>query len=122
MDFAEFYKAYPRKVARKDAEKAWARLTPEEKGRAVEALPKHIKYWDQSGTAKEFIPHPATWLNGARYDDEIEAPSIPVKAVAWWASEDGVMAKGRELGINARGGESMQEYKARVVEAARRAA
>lgn len=122
MTFQEFYQAYPRKMARKDAEKAWNKLDQDERDRAAKALPNHIRYWEQSATAKEFIPYPASWLNGGRYDDEIEMPSIPSRAVAWWASEDGVLAKGRELGIHARGGESMNEFKARVVEAARRAA
>lgn len=88
----------------------------------MKALPTHIRYWEAQGTTKEFIPYPATWLNGARYEDEIEMPKPPEQAVAWWASEAGILAKGRELGIHARGGESMNEFKARVVEAARRAA
>lgn len=122
--FEDFYKAYPRKMARKDAEKAWARMTAEERERAMAALPNHLRYWDATDTGKEFIPYPATWLNGARYDDDIEMPQerIPEKAVAWWASEEGVIAKGKEMGVHPRGGESMAQYKARVVEAARKAA
>lgn len=122
MRFEEFYKAYPKKVARKDAEKAWSRLTPAEQEQAMEALPNHVRYWSANGTPKEYMPHAATWLNGARYEDEIEMPKPPEQAVAWWASEAGILSKGRELGIHARGGESMNEFKARVVEAARRAA
>ena len=76
-----------------------------------------------AGSGKQFIPHPATWLNGSRWDDEVEThEQIPDKAVAWWASQEGVLSKGGELGVSAARGESMQEYKARVVEAARRAA
>lgn len=122
MTFADFYQAYPRKMARKEAEKAWNKLTPDERIRAMEALPKHIRYWDMSNTAKEFVPYPASWINGARFDDDIEMPSVPERVVAWWATDRGIEEKGRELGIRARGGESMQEYKARVVEAARKAA
>ena len=120
--FAEFYQAYPRKMARKEAERAWNRMAPEERERAVAALPNHVRYWEASNTAREFIPYPASWLNGARYDDDIEMPSVPEKVVAWWASEKGIMDKGRELGVRPRGGESMSEYKARVVEATRKAA
>ena len=123
MTFQEFYSRYPKKVAKKDAEKAWARLTDEQKKAALEALPKHIRSWEVKGTIKEYMPHPASWLNGERWEDEIEvAEVIPQKAVAWWASDEGVMAKGRELGIHAKGGEGMAQYKSRVVEAARKAA
>lgn len=120
--FAEFYQAYPRKMARKEAERAWNRMTPEERERAMEALPNHVRYWDATNTGREFIPYPASWLNGARYDDEVEMPSIPERVVAWWASDKGVEEKGREMGIRPRPGESAGEYKARVVEGARKAA
>lgn len=35
-------------------------------------------------------------------------------AAAWWASEQGVIAKGRELELSPRPGEALQEFKARV--------
>jgi hypothetical protein len=123
VTFQEFYSRYPKKVAKKDAEKAWARLSEEQKRAALEALPKHVRSWEVKGTAQEYVPHPASWINGERWEDEIElAEAIPQKAIAWWASDEGVMSKGRELGIHARSGEGMQQYKARVVEAARKAA
>lgn len=34
----------------------------------------------------------------------------------WWMSNAGVDAKGRELGIHARGGENYESYKARLFE------
>ena len=123
MEFDQFYSQYPKKVARKEAEKAWARLSPDDKQKALDALPTHLKYWDVKGTEREFIPHPATWLNGARFEDELElAEHVPQKAVAWWASDDGVMKKAGEIGVRARAGESMPEFKARVVAAVRQAA
>lgn len=121
MEFAEFYATYPRKVARRDAEKAWAKLSLDERAKALEALPTHIRYWDIKGTEKEFIPYPATWLNGARFEDELDlAESVPKTAIAWWSTDDLTMKKGAELGIRARGGETMQEYRARLVEAVRK--
>lgn len=35
-------------------------------------------------------------------------------AVAWWTSDEATMGKGRELGVEARPGESMAEYRARL--------
>ena len=69
--FTEFYQAYPRKMARKEAEKAWNRMTPEERGRAMDALPNHIRYWEASNTGREFIPYPATWLRRGGWLDEL---------------------------------------------------
>ena len=83
------------------------------------ALPAHIKFWQARGDP-QFIPYPATWLNGARWEDEIEMPAaVPKQVNAWWTTEQGVLAKGRELGIQARPGEEMAQYKARLVEAMR---
>lgn len=121
MTFSEFYASYPKKVARKDAEKAWAKLSPNERAKALEALPTHIRWWELKGTDKEFIPHPATWLNGARFDDELDLTErLPKTAIAWWSTDDGVIKKGAELGVRARGGETMHEYKARLIDLVRR--
>ena len=71
----------------------------------------------------QYIPHAGSWLHQERWEDELDlSEQIPEKAVAWWATEQGVMAKGRELGVNPRAGESLVDYKQRVVEGARRAA
>lgn len=123
-EFEKFWKAYPRKVCRKDAFNAFRKITPSDRAVAIEAIEKHKAMWEAEGRDKAFIPHASTWLNGERWHDEIEMPheKIPEKVIAWWASEQGVMDKGRELGVRARGGESMAEYKSRVVEAARKAA
>jgi hypothetical protein len=121
VTFSEFYASYPKKVARKDAEKAWAKLSPNERAKALEALPTHIRWWELKGTDKEFIPHPATWLNGARFDDELDLTErLPKTAIAWWSTDDGVIKKGAELGVRARGGETMHEYKARLIDLVRR--
>lgn len=123
MDFNSWYSQYPKKVAKKEAEKAWARLTSEERARAMDAIPNHVRYWDAKGTEKQFIPHPSSWLNGARFEDELDfVEAAPKAAVAWWSTEEGVLAKGRSLNCLPRAGEGMPEYKQRVVEASRRAA
>ncbi|WP_447988322.1 hypothetical protein [Achromobacter spanius] len=127
-DFAAFWAAWPRRVGKRDAEKAWAKLRPQEKVAAVEALPKHVEYWDASGTDRQFIPHPATWLNGARWDDEIEMlkpkqqgrgpQAEQAAAPGWMSSWSGLDAKAQELRIDtARLGESQQAYKARILQA-----
>lgn len=121
--FDNFWRLYPRKVARKYASDCWKRLTEAQKVAAIRAVELHAKAWAAEGRQMSVIPHASTWIHGERWEDEIEvAEVIPQKAVAWWASDEGVMAKGRELGIHAKGGEGMAQYKSRVVEAARKAA
>lgn len=115
-DFGIFWAHYPKRVAKKDAEKAWKKLTSEQKQKAMEALPKHVEFWAES----EFIPHPATWLNGERWEDELPEKRQPLKIVvtdAWWTSNEGVERRGSELGVYARRGESYADYKSRVIEA-----
>jgi uncharacterized protein YdaU (DUF1376 family) len=44
------------------------------------------------------------------------APPKPAKQPPWWLSESTINAKGRELGLEARPGESRDEFKARITE------
>lgn len=122
-DFGEFWNQYPRKQNRKNAVLLWLTLSTEDRALALQALPRHVKAWALEGRAKDKILDPVRWLSGARWEDEIDtAEHIPAKAFAWWATDQGVLKRGAELGISPRAGESAQEFKARVVEAARRAA
>ena len=122
MTWETFWQLYPRKVSRKMAEKAWLKLSTTEQQQALSALPTHIKYWEQSGTAKEYIPHASSWLNQARYEDELEMPQPKSAAVAWWGSESLIIGKGRELNLEPRPGESIHEFKSRVADKLRSAA
>jgi hypothetical protein len=71
--FAEFWEAYPRHVGKKDAVAAFTRIGPT---RAEVAL--FVAAIEQQRGSRDwvdgFIPHPATWLNKRRWEDEIEAP------------------------------------------------
>lgn len=77
-DFATFWQAYPRKTAKTNAAKAWratAQHRPPLNG-LLGALEKHklSHQWQEP----RFIPHPATWLNGHRWADELQ-PAEPVE-------------------------------------------
>lgn len=74
--FDRFWTAYPKKVAKAAARKAWDKLKPSEELTetilaAIEAQ-KSCEQWKK----KQFIPNPATWLNGRRWEDEIIQPSV----------------------------------------------
>jgi len=71
--FAKFYDAYPKKRARRDAAKAWAKLNPDESLFTVimGALEKHKALPDWKKDNGQYIPLPASWINGRRWEDEI---------------------------------------------------
>ena len=59
--FDQFWQHYPRKIAKRAAQKAFDRLTKDEQAQAVEAIEEHVAYWKLKGTEMDFIPHAATW-------------------------------------------------------------
>jgi hypothetical protein len=61
-------------VAKKDAEKAWEKLGPDEKmlKEILTGITKASLTPDWQKDGGRFIPHPATWLNGRRWEDEVE--------------------------------------------------
>lgn len=70
--FDKFWEAYPKKVSKGHAEKTWGRIRPsqalvDEMLQAI-AVAKESKAWKKNNG--EFIPNPATWLNGKRWQDE----------------------------------------------------
>ncbi len=122
VEFVEWYRAYPKKMARADGERAWAKMNDADRDAAMAAVAAHVRYWEACGTERQYMPHPATWLNGRRWEDELEMPEIATKLIAWWSTDAGILAKGREVGCSPRPGEDMATYKSRVAEAIRRAA
>lgn len=74
--FESFWKIYPRKIGRKDAERAWKKIK-DDPNAIIVALIKQKKAWQDP----KFIPHASTWLNGERWNDEINLPTVrtPIK-------------------------------------------
>ena len=114
-DFEQFWSIYPKKVARLAAKKAFLRLTPEQQSKAVESIPAHCRYWAET-SSPQYIPHASTFLHGERFEDEL--PEIVQNGAEWWRSGEGIMRKGRELGIVPKPGESTADYAARIREKA----
>ncbi|HRI12866.1 MAG TPA: helix-turn-helix domain-containing protein [Verrucomicrobiota bacterium] len=67
--FDAFWELYPNKVAKKSAEKAWAKTTDADRTAILLDLKSRpaSKEWTKDGG--QFIPHPATYLNGERWND-----------------------------------------------------
>lgn len=70
--FERFWKAYPRKVAKPAAQKAFSKVSGE-----IEQILTGLELAKKTNAlnwAKEngaYIPHPATWLNQRRWEDEL---------------------------------------------------
>lgn len=70
--FERFYAEYPRHEARKKALEAWNRLEPDpETQTQILADVKHRAQTVWLGKDRQFIPLPASYLNGRRWEDEI---------------------------------------------------
>lgn len=93
--FDQFYAAYPRKVAKKAAQKAFAKIKDagSKLPAILQALEKQkAEYQQQHDFQRDgwrFFPHPATWLNREQWEDETEtaAPSQP-RQLKRWTQED----------------------------------
>lgn len=71
-EFETFWATYPRRVGRGQAVKAWKAATRKVPPAAIlEGLALHVPAL--SAREARFVPHPATWLNGERWADELEA-------------------------------------------------
>jgi hypothetical protein len=116
MTFALFYGLYPRKMARKDAEKAWNKLTPTEQAECLEAMPNYLKYWKIKETAKDYIPYPASFLNAQRWTDEIDIEPLKKPELPWYSSEELTARKAQEVNCPAYAGEAWAAWRSRIAQ------
>lgn len=78
--FEEFWKAYSYKKGRKQAEEKWNRLKLADKLACMAAVPAYVASTRKPTdpiVPNAYIPfrmHPLTYLNGERWEDEIETP------------------------------------------------
>ena len=79
--FDQFWRAYPRRQAKGEAERWWQRAKPnaEKAGEMIAAIGRQLQGRDWQKEGGRFIPLPATWLNQRRWEDETTgpAPKIP---------------------------------------------
>jgi hypothetical protein len=75
--FVDFWSAYPRKVGKAAAAKAWRKAV--DRGVDPDSLTLAATRYSESNanTDPKFICHPTTWLNQGRYEDETEPEASP---------------------------------------------
>jgi len=79
LGFIEFWKCYPKKIAKPNAEKAWMKIAPDVdlSKRIIHAISEQ-KLLERE---EQFIPYPASWLNARRWEDQTQATQQNHK---WW--------------------------------------
>ena len=72
--FAEFWTAYPRKIGKEAARKAWRHINPtaDHHTKILAAINTAINCEQWQRDNGRYIPNPATWLNQGRWDDEVQ--------------------------------------------------
>jgi hypothetical protein len=69
------WEMYPKKVGKGTARKALAKALPKAPADKIQhSLALFVRAWGSQD--KKFMPHLATWLNGERWDDELQEASL----------------------------------------------
>ena len=73
--FDDFWQMYPRKTDKKKAKSAWNKIKPND-DLAIKIITNVSNRLATGEWVKgsQFIPHPTTYLNGSRWDDEEQLP------------------------------------------------
>jgi Helix-turn-helix domain len=78
--FEGWWKQYPRRVAKGAAEKAYSRIVGSGEASVAELMAGALRYAaERTGQDPQFTKHPSTWLAGACWADEPQAPAQPRK-------------------------------------------
>jgi hypothetical protein len=93
--FNAFWAAYPKKEKKAGALKAWRKLKPDRKlsGQIMSALDAHKAREEWCRDGGKYVPHPTSWLNQRRWEDEGVAAVGPLPAPA--RSSEAVLAEQR---------------------------
>lgn len=75
MSFEKFYSLYPRRINKLQASKSYLKalklgVTDEQ---LINGVIEYQHWCDRNGTAREYICHPATWLNQGRWENDYRA-------------------------------------------------
>jgi len=73
LDFTRFWEVYPKRVQKKTARYAFFKACKiADKYDIITAAQQFANAMKSNGTPKKYIPHASTWLNGERWEDDIE--------------------------------------------------
>lgn len=75
--FDQFWRLYPNRKARAKAEAAWLKLNPSDEllQTLLAALVTQATSHEWTKDGGQYVPHPATWINQRRWEDEVNHAS-----------------------------------------------
>ena len=85
--FTEFWNAYPRKVAKQNALKAWGKTGADDSQSITSTILADVKRrvdGEWKGKEVQYIPHPATYLNQRRWEDETTTGTVESEPEQTW--------------------------------------
>lgn len=75
LRFNQFWASYPRKVSIGDAEKAWAKISPDEGlTTTIIAAVDTARKFDSRFRETKYTPYPASWLNSKSWENQYDGP------------------------------------------------
>jgi hypothetical protein len=79
-----FWEAFPRRVAKKEARRAWMQIrpTPADVDKMMVTLAWQCTSPEWLKEGGQYVPYPASWLRAARWEDEPPMPAIKVMSDA----------------------------------------
>jgi DNA-binding transcriptional regulator YhcF (GntR family) len=86
--FQTFWSAYPRRIGKGAARTAFKKaLKFSSANEILKGATAYAAHCEEMGTEKQYIPHPSTWLNGERWDDDLESEKTETKKTIGWLNE-----------------------------------
>lgn len=78
--FDQFWETYPTKVKKDKAREAWLKIPAQERPLILPAITTQLANAHFRGKdGIDYIPHPTTWLNQRRWEDQVEIKKSDVK-------------------------------------------
>jgi DNA-binding transcriptional regulator YhcF (GntR family) len=86
--FQVFWQSYPRRIGKGAARTAFKKaLKFSTADEIIQGATAYAAHCEEMGTEKQYIPHPSTWLNGERWEDDLESEKVETKKTAGWLNE-----------------------------------
>lgn len=88
--FDTFFQSYPRKYQKPKARAAWDKLAPDADmaERIVDAAGRWAEHYQANPVDKKWIPAPANWLAGERFDEDLPSVYVDAKEAAIAKAKD----------------------------------
>lgn len=80
--FGEFWSTWPRKHGKKKAEAEWKRVDADLHASVIATAGAWAEHYAKHGVDKKWIPEPANWLKGERWDEDLPIIHIDAKGAA----------------------------------------